>query len=196
MKTFEDYTYGFMVENERQGLYQALTSVFEVYKKINIIEVGCRDLRTGKAMISICKDNDINYNYYGIDLTSYKTDLLDNMNLVLHNANDPNILEKLPGKFHFVLIDACHCEECVKKQMEIYLNRIVISGFLVFHDTSDQFQNSGMPESHDPTKDLYVRVRKVLDEINLENNGFKLIYDDRKSFYGITCYKRIFYANK
>jgi len=183
------YSWGLVQGEEKYALSDSLFEVARHFGKINIIEVGCRDGRTSKTLIQICKDNGIKFNYYGIDIADRGVSLLEDMNFIQCDANDENVLGKLPDKFHFILIDACHCKECVLKQIDIYARRLAEKGIIAFHDYGVNSQGMTMSESHDTSKDLRVGVEEAIKELDLKSkyNIFREIEFSKK---GILCLQK------
>lgn len=189
----KNYNWGLVWGREQEYLYKSLLEVIERFPSgIVIVEVGCRELFTGLALTQICKDNNANFAYYGIDTVKYRDigDLPD-VHQIIADANDPKVLNLLPPEFHFVFIDACHCEDCVENQGKMYSSRLVKGGIIAFHDAGDEFQNhvgDGHAETHNRTK-LPVGVRKGLDRLDLVSNGYEVLYEERKG-NGIIVYRK------
>ena len=187
MKTYKDYSWGLIHEGEDKALYDSLLGL--EFPGINLIEVGCRQCITGKTLVQICKDNGIKCNYFGVDIANRGISLLEGMNFIQFDANDEKVLDKLPDKFHFVLIDACHCKECVLKQINIYTKRLVDGGIICFHDAGVNSQGMTMSESHDTSKDLRVGVKEAIRTADLRSK-YKVFIEVDDSPKGIICFQK------
>lgn len=170
MKKLNKYNFGLIFGKEKLGLYKALKNLSNNFKSINIIEVGFNEGITGKALVEICKDLGSSIDYYGIDIKEHQKMLKnDNMTLIIEDANNEKILDRLPEKFHFVFIDSCHCYNCVTKQYKIYSRRLVKNGIIGFHDTNESFQGTKLTEPHSSDKDYYCEVRKAIGNLDLSD---------------------------
>ncbi|GAH46072.1 unnamed protein product [marine sediment metagenome] len=187
----DTYSFGLGIsEEEGKCMFDSLTELSKHFDPINIVEVGCREFKTGYTLCKICKDLSKNYNYSGIDIVRRDNILPEHMHFILGDANDEILLEQLPDKFHFVFIDPCHCKECVLNQIDIYTKRLVDGGIIAFHDSGINSQGLAMSESHDTSKDLRVGVKEALRIVNLESKGYKVFRKVENSPKGIICLQK------
>jgi hypothetical protein len=64
----------------------------------------------------------------------------------------------------WVFVDACHCRECVEKDIAAYAPRIAPGGFILFHDCSPLYAKRNHNDQHviEPIKDNF----KLADRTN------------------------------
>lgn len=80
------------------------------------------------------------------------------------------------GPWDVVFIDACHCKQCVVNDFNSIRDAVVPGGFVIFHDTSPEFQgmHANMSDMSEHQKNG-IEVLAALEECDL--SGFKLIAD-------------------
>ena len=91
-------------------------------------------------------------------------------------------LDRIPQEINWCFVDSCHCALCVRRDIELYADRLAVGGELLFHDASPLRQGgsseayAGMDAHHDPVAaKAGVRVREVLDTYMVARHDFKLI---------------------
>ena len=108
---------------------------------------------------------------------------------VIFLIEDTQLIGKMfEGVAAYIFLDACHCYECVKKDIAAWKNKIEIGGFFVLHDTGTECQGVTFQKSH-AKKPAILNVIKAIKDSNLEEN-FKLV-DELDIRGGLRCYQRI-----
>jgi len=77
------------------------------------------------------------------------------------------------GEWDVVFIDACHCKQCVINDFNSVKDVITSRGFLIFHDTSPEFQ--GLHANMSEHQKNGIEVLAALEECDL--SGFELLAD-------------------
>lgn len=84
---------------------------------------------------------------------------------------------------HLIIIDACHCLNCVIKDYNAYLHKVINGGHIAFHDAGkhiQEFKDYQHGDTDNP--DSYISVRKALTKIGLFDSNvgapFKGVFDE------------------
>lgn len=172
----KDYNFGLVNLEEGKAIYEILELLSERFPFLNVLEIGVYQGGTARAICRILGDLRQPFQYYGID-KKMEIDLskFSNEIFIEKDANDHTILDILPKIFHFLFIDGCHCKECVMKEAEIYLDRLVPKGIVVFHDTSEKSQGDPIPGG---CEGKTIGVLSALKELRLEEKGFAFIREE------------------
>ncbi|MFW6173406.1 MAG: class I SAM-dependent methyltransferase [Elusimicrobiota bacterium] len=182
------YKFGLMQKEEAEKVYESFDCIANNFDCINILEIGVWNGETGTAFVKMAKNFGMNCNYFGIDTKKPEIKLLQEMKVIVGNANNPEVVERLPRDLHFILVDACHCFDCVVNQFKIYSPLIVENGIIAFHDTAELVQGDPMSASCDITKDKFIDVVTAIKSLDL--SGF-VLYREAKSGHGIKCYRKV-----
>ena len=180
LKPVSEYSFGLIWDKEKDCLYNAMQYLAHTFPSgINLVEVGCREMKTGKALVEICQDLNVPCAYYGIDVHKDYPDLVKmypNMTRIIGDANSPEILGQLPNKIHFVFIDSCHCYNCVTSQGKLFSKELVRDGIIAFHDYGSQYQGvGGADHSEDHTRDgsTHIGVMMAVNAMDFYHNGYE-----------------------
>jgi hypothetical protein len=161
------------------------TSLKHIFKKFDeplvIVEVGVRKAGTSLGILQLMKQAGVVGTLYCVDIDPkakecWKTVCLPeatktvDTKFILKESNKAAV----PNQIHWCFIDACHCEDCVKKDILHYLDRIVPNGHLVFHDVSSENEFKNNAGMHGNNEHTIFGVRKAIDENNLTERGWQL----------------------
>lgn len=89
---------------------------------------------------------------------------------------------------NWLLIDACHCFECVTKDTLAYIPKIAPSGLILFHDTA-RWDKENSQWSHDDGSMRPFGVNKAIDNCKMLQSNFKLLFE-LKAGHGIQVWQR------
>jgi hypothetical protein len=111
---------------------------------------------------------------------------------ILLQPSPISISEKLSDvPLNFVLIDACHCEQCCINDFEAVEKLIQPDGRVVFHDASPLCQNKVQGSFHGPDK---IEVRPALEKLGLlegKRAGWTKETDLVDVPFGICAFKKL-----
>ena len=79
------------------------------------------------------------------------------------------------GSIVWLFIDACHCFECVSKEIELYTPKIAAGGYILFHDTAMQQHEQWV--THNPPR-RYGVTKAIAKSIELKNQ-FTFVHESR-----------------
>ena len=108
--------------------------------KLRLIEIGVCAGSTAKGMRNFLDKNQIPFEYYGVDSgRDGKIQVpFEGANLVL--GDSIKVYYKVPGKFHFVFVDGCHCINHTMLDFIHYGEKMEIGGYILLHDASPYVQ--------------------------------------------------------
>lgn len=166
--------YGLINDHDVAFLNNVLQRVFVTFgEPVKILEVGIANGYTGRGMVCFLNKLGVRVEYHGIDGESgrpHEGVLPDGG--TFHMGDSTEIFESIPDGFHLVFIDACHCNNHCCLDFLNYGPKVVVGGFVVFHDTnpSDKWQGliKGHWQGHGPnTAAFNIATRQALSKLGL-----------------------------
>lgn len=190
-----------MFERDIDILKQSVSRIIEYFdgRFINFIELGVYEGGTSKILINHILNTYSYFNYFGVDPGVNQPDISEHFYFINKPAH--LALFEVPTKIQWVLLDNCHCYQCVYRDFLIYGSRLSINGEICFHDASLKTQGRD-PQDYECMKDYHdeikarnggIRVRGVLDDNMKYFPNFELIEKALdQEFGGVEIYRRIF----
>jgi hypothetical protein len=190
---------GLISELDAQTIESTLRLVLDGFQEeiINVFEVGLFNCHTSEGICSFIESMGRRVNFTGIDNERDKPIVKPfNFDLIISDSNEA--YKSLTSAYHFGFIDANHSFPYVVSDFFCYESRIMVGGFLCFHDTGrhiKDFVGYQCGDIHD--KDSYIAVRKALKKIGLLDNkfeGWELVFDradESDEMGGVVVLKRI-----
>jgi len=183
---YKDKTYIHTPKSEHQLFIDTLNEYSKNRdKKIIGVEVGVLEGKRSQLFLSI--NNKINI--IGIDPIipdSMNPNLIGNINEINRRTSQygdrykfikdysHNVVNDIPSNIDFIFIDASHHYEDVKKDYEMFIDKIKKNGLIYFHDSR---MNRGGANFH-------VGPSKLVDELIVNNKNIDLIGEA----YSLTCF--------
>ncbi len=195
--------YGLISEVDGNTIEKTFDLIFKEFYNdaINLTEIGLYNCETSKGIKEYLDANHKTYCYTGIDNEKDKPIIrpFEAFNLIVGNSNE--VYNKLEDNSqHFIFIDGNHSFPAVVSDFFCYAPKVKVGGYMAFHDTGKHllpfngYQGSGSLEDND----MYIAVRKALEEIGLLPDGHEawdLIFDeaDENDLAGGICvFKKLF----
>jgi len=135
-----------------------ITKIFEMIdaapsEPVRILEIGILNCGTGMTMMRRCAHNGKRFVYVGVDPLQAVTphidpDLYHYGSIYIVPGPSTDVVESVRGlcpQFDLVVVDGCHCVECVEADWQNYSQFVAPGGFLAFHDTKRQSEGSCSP---------------------------------------------------
>jgi hypothetical protein len=208
--------YGLISETDARTLEKTIDLICDEFdeKTLNVTEIGIFDGQTARGIYeyiiskeypfydielqrSINKDYECNYT--AIDNEKDKPIQLPfpECKLIIGNSNEVyNQIED--NSQHLCFIDGGHDFPTVISDWYCYKNKVMVGGFLCFHDTSPQAQGRDWQRKGDENDpDMSISVLKALNEIGLMQgrvDGWGLVFnefDPEDRCGGVCCFRRI-----
>lgn len=174
---------GLISELDAQTIESTLRLVLDGVQDeiINVFEVGLFNCHTSEGICSFIEGNGRRVNFTGIDNERDKPIIKPfNFDLIIGDSNEA--YKYLTGAYHIGFIDANHSFPYVVSDFFCYESKIILGGYLCFHDTGRHIKDDTGYQSGDiHHKDSYISVRKALKRIGLLDNkfeGWELIFDE------------------
>jgi hypothetical protein len=185
---------------DARNIEETLLKTYNHFKtKLRIIEIGVCAGCTARGMKNFLDKKQIPFEYFGIDNGRDGNIQLPFPEATLILGDSAKVYYKVPGQFHFVFIDGCHCILHTMLDFLLYGDKLLIGGFVVFHDTSPLVQ--GLDPYQDGTdspqiSDFAIACKKGIELLKFENrNDWEKIIDTYdytdKLRGGVTIYKKI-----
>lgn len=90
------------------------------------------------------------------------------------------------GDVVWCLVDGCHCFDCVTKDVEVCVPRLVPGGFILFHDTR---KSDAIEWYHDKKKPRKIEVRQAIEKSEILKRDCELVLD-AETKYGVQVWCR------
>jgi hypothetical protein len=195
--------YGTINEPESRFLESIVTRAAAILQnRVKFLEVGIACGYTGRGIANFCKGKGIAIEYHGIDGESGKPHpgvLPDGG--TFHLGDSTEIFESIPDGFHVIFIDACHCNNHVILDFCNYSPKVVVGGFVVFHDTNPNMIWQGFHEAywqgHGPkTAAFCIATQQALSKLGLLN-GHRTDWapagiEHSGDMLGMTAFKKLY----
>ncbi|MFB5620661.1 MAG: class I SAM-dependent methyltransferase [Nitrosopumilus sp.] len=85
----------------------------------------------------------------------------------------------------WLFVDACHCFECVRDEIELYTPKVMSGGYMIFHDTATAQNEQWV--THNPPRNY--GVTKAINESKTLRDNFTLIHNLAKG-HGTQVWKK------
>jgi hypothetical protein len=117
--------------------------------RVKFLEVGTFGGDTANGILDWCNKNSVALDYCGIDSRAqiHSDNPIPGSNFIVGDSAE--VFHLVPNGLDVVLVDACHCINHVILDTLHYGARVRPGGFLLFHDTSREVQQT-MKDPHGP----------------------------------------------
>lgn len=161
-------------------------------KELRFLEVGVFGGDTARGVKEWCDEREIRLEYWGIDNAAQGANIppFPEAHYVLGDSAE--VFHLIPDGFDAVLIDGCHCVNHVILDTIHYGRRVRPGGYLLFHDTSPEIQQT-MKDPHGPKiPEFHNSVLLAHRLMYWPHLGWREVFNDYKRgapWGGITVYQ-------
>lgn len=161
------------------------------------LEIGVLNGQTARGIKQFCDENKIELEYWGIDPVSPEKwgcprEPFPGANFIQGDSAESFHLAE--GPFEVALIDGCHCVNHVILDTIHYGAKVAYGGYLLFHDTNPEIQNT-MRDPHGP--DIWQFHNSVLEALTMIRFPTELWHYAKDSDHvegrkwgGMTCFRK------
>ena len=185
------------VKDEVYYLCRALQEIRKCQSRL-FIELGVLSAQGTVRLSSFISELYNSFRYIGVDYNSLKDvshrwirktkNLFTTGRVMFIHGKSDFVGNNLDASIAFIFIDACHCYECVKKDIAAWRDKIELGGYMTFHDTGAKVQGRPVQDSHDGSVQEIQVVKAIEDSKLTEQFELKFEFPRR---YGCRCYQRI-----
>lgn len=156
MRTFNKISWGRVSEADIGVIFDALDRALLTPSRL-FIEIGCFSMHTSRRIYDHLKESTNEFILFSLDrsrgsLARYWpqkfSDVMDDGMTVFLYGSSADVAKIVHAKFAFIMVDACHCFNCVTQDLKLWAPKVVIGGQLVMHDTSIRIQKDKRDENH------------------------------------------------
>lgn len=199
-------TYGLMTKDDILRLETSLTEVSERFKDqplLKVLEIGVHQGNTARGIHEFLRERNVAHEYWCQDSGKECPGLpFPEAKMAWGDSSYAHL--NVPGGFHWVLIDGCHCLNHVIIDFVIYGEKVVPGGLVLLHDTAPSiapfthFQHGPQdrPES-------YVVVRQGLAMMGLlpksKHADWELVgdyHDPLHNWGGLCVYRKLLHKKE
>ncbi len=161
---------------------------------LRFLEIGTHAGGTARGVSSWCADNKIGLEYWGVESGAICNPLhpFEGANMVF--GDSIKVSHLIRGGIDIAFIDGDHGGNHVILDTLLYGEKVKLTGYMLFHDTSPEIQQT-MPEAEGPPIPWFHNsVNKAHQLMGFPNNEWVLIkgvYEPGAKIGGMTAYQRI-----
>ncbi len=153
--------FGAISEQDAQVLEATLDAL---PKKIKFLEIGIHDGNTGRGVKRWCDDHGVELDWWGIDVCHHEPPF---PGATFIKGDSAEVYVDVPNDFNGILIDGCHCRNHIILDTYNYAPKVLLGGYLLFHDTGPNCQGNdhqayhgskAVPEFHIATLDAFKMI--------------------------------------
>lgn len=175
---------------------EVLELVLDQYKlkRIKFLEIGVYEGATARGIKQRCSENRSPLEYWGIDSGAICDPVppFDGATFIVGDSAESFHL--FPNDFDVVLLDGCHCLNHVILEVFHYGAKVKAGGFLMFHDTWSEIQQT-MKDPHGPNiPQFHNSVNLALQIIGFPFKNWHLFRHNWMpgvEYGGMTAYQRL-----
>jgi len=175
------------------ALLEALVMRFKG-RILRFLEIGTHEGNTARGVKELC-DRDgisIDLRYYGIDARDLPPPFDGAWQI---SGRSEEAWEFIPGNMDIVFVDGCHCINHVILDVVHYSAKVVVGGYMVFHDTDPQVQGvQTNPWVHKGDGPIYrTAVLAALEKLGWPNERWQLdltASDPQSDIGGMMAFRR------
>lgn len=107
------------------------------------VEIGTRQGKLSRLVVQELKELESHARYYGIDpdtkycgrLKAISRDTGYDCSMLVGCSQDEEIISKISEPIAWLLVDGCHCYECVREDLDTWVPKVAPGGYVLVHDT-------------------------------------------------------------
>jgi hypothetical protein len=187
---------------EREALIRTIELAAEI-KQDNPVFVELGTFKGINARNFICALNNLNVNgnFYSVDFNPFnkrlhfypKVEWEKRCSILIGSCTQDFLEGKTVDRAKdfednsivWLFVDACHCFECVRDEIEVYTPKVVPGGYMLFHDTATR--QDGQWVTHEPPRQY--GVLKAIQQSKTLKENFTFMHEV-KTRHGIQVWKK------
>lgn len=155
-----------MSEEELALILRTLDGIRATNPRPALLELGVCRGGTALAMMRHLVSRECQFDYVGVDAIPECKRFLDpaefpdsNLSVLIGTteAMSSDVRGIQPSGFDLVIVDACHCRDCVERDVDTYGTMVRVGGFLALHDSADAPRRSAEAQPGSPHRGVFVR---------------------------------------
>lgn len=180
---------GILFDRDWEVLVESVNLALELFPdaKLNLVEACCGGGATARDLLGVFHDKDMAY--YGIDALMERPHNKvkrkmeckhPKFNFIEGFTFEQKVIDQIDFPVHWLFIDGCHCEMCVKRDAKNYVPKVVQGGVVCFHDASVMGQGKyrqdypAMKKHHDNERAFKDGIQVLPALTNMDTLGLKL----------------------
>ena len=132
-------------DEERKIICDCILGQVEQLGSVHVVEIGVSRGVTATAILTDLVRENVDFVYVGIDPMTWRRPEIP---IKLYSPGKVHLLPMMSkdalsitkdlcgGRLDFVVIDGCHCKECVELDWSLYSKLVPVGGVVAFHDIS------------------------------------------------------------
>lgn len=169
--------YGAINDHDVKVLEEGLRRCHAAFGRVKMLEVGVANGYTAKGVGAFCKRMGFQLEYHGIDNECGRPhDGTLPEGGTFHLGDSTEIFESIPDGFGLLFVDACHCNNHCMLDFLNYHPKVVVGGYVLFHDTNPSPKWQGWEPSHwqghgPKTAAFCIATQQALAKLGLTNGN-------------------------
>lgn len=163
-------------------------------RPIKFLEIGVYQGQTGLGIKKWCDKRGVALEWWGIDSGRDIDPTPPFEGAIIRKGKSEQIYPQIPNDFDAILIDGCHCRNHIILDTLNYSTKVVVGGFLLFHDTSPSAQGKDYQSDGVDSPEFYISTLEAFKMISWPHPAWELIedrFDESLPYGGMRCYRRL-----
>lgn len=164
-------------------------------QSIKFLEIGVYQGQTGLGIKKWCDKRGVALEWWGIDSGRDIDPTPPFEGAIIRKGKSEQIYPQIPNDFDAILIDGCHCRNHIILDTLNYSPKVIVGGFLLFHDTSPSAQGKDYQSCGVDSPEFYISTLEGLRMLDWPPEWqWQLVeerFDDTLPFGGMRSYGRL-----
>ena len=142
--------YGIITGTDALVIEHSLDKCINTFKNnLSLLEIGVCHGDTSRSIRDYLNNANVNFKYYGVDSgKECRESPFPECHMLWGQSEE--IYHQCPDDLHWIFIDGCHCNNHVLLDFCNYSCKVVLGGFVVFHDVNPKNQFKLDYQGHGP----------------------------------------------
>lgn len=170
--------YGLLCMADVPFLEQAIVRVDSQHEKLSMLELGVANGGTTAGVYNFCHRLGIRFQWTGMDHACGRPGfpLGDWGKFIEGDLYHPKNWDQVSDDINLLFVDCCHCFTHTVEAFELYKDKVVKDGYVLFHDTCSHrdWQNNPAPHLAQCAPDRFIETRRAINWLGLMPGGLLL----------------------
>lgn len=161
------HKYGVWSLGEAVFMDRQLNKVFNEFGAVRFLEIGVAEGATMAGILERCDEIGSPVSYEGVDGLGGKPSFLPD-NCKFFEGDSAEQFLYVGDGFNMLLVDACHCVNHTMLDFLNYSPKVVVGGYVIFHDVRDTHWQGNHYQGHGPdVPEFRIYCRGALKKLGL-----------------------------
>jgi hypothetical protein len=189
--------YGSITDEDADVMDACLGKACETFKPqsvLRVCEIGMFDGRTASGIKRKVQSLGMGVRYWGIDAGYITEPGIPFPEATVIKGRSEEVFNQVDPGIHLLFIDGCHCRNHVILDTLNYIGKVVVGGFVLFHDANPEAQGKDKQPCGSNIPEFYISVIQGIRLMCWPHPGWEFFMEKFKPgcpLGGIAAYRRI-----